>query len=166
MANEVIMSQEKFDELQQRLDYLEKVKRAEITEAIKEARALGDLSENAEYDAAKNEEAAVAGEIAQIKFQLNNAKIIEIDQINTKTVVVGCTVEIVEVETDAAGKIVEIDDPEELKIVGTLEANAADGRISNESPLGRALLGRRKGEVFTMVAPGGKFEYKVLSVRV
>ena len=166
MANEVIMSQEKFDELRNRLDYLEKVKRAEITEAIKEARALGDLSENAEYDAAKNEEAAVAGEIAQIKYQLNNAKIIEIDQLNTKTVVVGCTVEIVEVETDSTGKVVEADDPEEIKIVGTLEANAAEGRISNESPLGRALIGRRKGEIFTMVAPGGKFEYKVLSVKV
>ena len=165
MAKEVIMSKEKFQELQERLEYLEKTKRSEITEAIKEARALGDLSENAEYDAAKNEEAQVAAEIAQIKEQLNNATIIDTDQISTKSVAVGCFVQIVEVET-RGGKVEEVDEPEEIKLVGTMESDAANGKISNDSPLGRALVGRKKGEVFTVVTPGGKLEYKVLSIRV
>ena len=145
MADEVLLTKEGKEELEKRLDYLKVQKRAEITERIKTAREFGDLSENAEYDAAKNEQAMIEGEILEIENKLKYAVIIK--EAKKGTVSLGSKVTFIDEDTN-----------EELtyEIVGTTEADVEQGRISNESPIGNALLGRKAGETIEVIVPEGK----------
>lgn len=146
MAEEVILTKEGKEELEKRLEFLKVTKRAEITERIKTAREFGDLSENAEYDAAKNEQAMIEGEIAEIEAKLKYAVIIKEGAAKKGTVSLGSKVEIVDNDTN-----------ETLiyEIVGTTEADVELGRISNESPIGNALLGHKAGDTVSVKVPAG-----------
>ncbi len=146
MAEEVILTKEGKEELEKRLEYLKVTKRAEITERIKTAREFGDLSENAEYDAAKNEQAMIEGEILEIENKLKFAVIIKDDAHKNGTVSLGSKVDFIDEEV---GEVMT------YEIVGTTEADVESGRISNESPVGNALLGRKAGDVVTVNAPAG-----------
>jgi transcription elongation factor GreA len=145
MAEEVILTKEGKEELEKRLEYLKVEKRAEITERIKTAREFGDLSENAEYDAAKNEQAMIEGEILEIENKLKHAVIIK-DGVKKGTVSLGSKVDIIDEETKEVFT---------YEIVGTTEADVELGRISNESPVGNALLGHKAGDTINVVVPVG-----------
>ena len=153
MAEEVILTKEGKEELEKRLEYLKVVKRAEITERIKTAREFGDLSENAEYDAAKNEQAMIEGEILEIENKLKYADIIEV--VKKDTVSLGSKVVFVDVNTG---------EEYSYEIVGTTEADVELGRISNESPIGNALLGRKVGDVINVKVPSGIITIKVVEI--
>ena len=146
MAEEVILTKEGKEELEKRLEFLKVVKRAEITERIKTAREFGDLSENAEYDAAKNEQAMIEGEILEIENKLKYAVIIKDSQIKKGVISLGSKVEFVDNETGETFS---------YEIVGTTEADVELGRISNESPIGNALLGRKAGDNISVNVPAG-----------
>ena len=155
MAEEVILTKEGKEELEKRLEYLKFEKRKEITERIKVAREFGDLSENAEYDAAKNEQAMIEGEILEIENKLKYAVIIK-DEGKNGIVSLGSKVDFVMADDDS-----EVDTYE---IVGTTEADVEAGRISNESPIGNALLGRKKGDRVSVATPSGVIEIIVKKV--
>ena len=144
---EVILTQEGFDNLEKELNYLRTEKRAEIADRIKVALGFGDLSENSEYDEAKT---------AQAENEIRHAKIIDEKDIDTETVQVGNIVKVLDMEFDE--KI-------EYTIVGSTEVNLAENKISNESPLGAALLGARKNHVVEVNAPAGIMKYKILSIK-
>ena len=146
MAEEVLLTKEGKEELEKRLEYLKGVKRAEITERIKTAREFGDLSENAEYDAAKNEQAMIEGEILEIENKLKFAVIIKDGSTKKGMVSLGSKVDFVDEEI---GEVMT------YEIVGTTEADVELGRISNESPIGNALLGRKAGETVRVSVPSG-----------
>ena len=156
MANETILTAEGIRELEERLEYMKTVTRKQIAEQIKEARGFGDLSENAEYDEAKNEQSRIEGEIKQLEDRLRNATVIDESMLNTKTVNVGSTV--VVQEQGSSEKVTYL-------IVGSTEANPLEGKISNESPVGEALLGHGKGDVVEVTTPGGQIEYTILSIK-
>ncbi len=145
MAEEVLLTKEGKEELEKRLEYLKVEKRAEITERIKTAREFGDLSENAEYDAAKNEQAQIEGEIQEIEAKLKYAVIIK-DNAKKGVVSLGSKVDFIDDETGERCS---------YEIVGTTEADVESGRISNESPIGNALLGRKAGENVKVAVPAG-----------
>lgn len=153
--NEVLLTKEGVLELEVTLEHLKTVRRLEIAEQIKQARAFGDISENAEYDEAKNEQARIEGEIAHIENTLRNAKIIDADDIDTDAVNVGTSVTLYDMEYD-----------EELvyTIVGSTEANPKLNRISNESPVGVALLGQRVGSEISVNVPGGIVRYRIVNI--
>ena len=146
MAEEVILTKEGKEELEKRLEFLKVVKRAEITERIKTAREFGDLSETAEYDAAKNEQAMIEGEILEIENKLKYAVIIKDTQIKKGVISLGSKVDFIDDETGELST---------YEIVGTTEADVELGRISNESPIGNALLGRKAGDKINVVVPAG-----------
>ena len=146
MAEEVLLTKEGKEELEKRLDYLKVTKRAEITERIKTAREFGDLSENAEYDAAKNEQAMIEGEILEIEDKLKRAVIIKDTASKKGQVSLGSKVDFIDEEI---GELLT------YEIVGTTEADVEQGRISNESPIGNALLGRKAGDTVRVVVPSG-----------
>ena len=146
MAEEVMLTKEGKEELEKRLEYLKVTKRAEITERIKTAREFGDLSENAEYDAAKNEQAMIEGEILEIENKLKYAVIIKDTQIKKGVISLGSKVDFIDDETGELST---------YEIVGTTEADVELGRISNESPIGNALLGRKAGDKINVVVPAG-----------
>ena len=154
MAEEVILTKEGKEELEKRLEYLKLTKRAEITERIKTAREFGDLSENAEYDAAKNEQAMVEGEILEIEEKLKYAVIIK-DAAKKGTVSLGSKVDFLDVDLN-----------EELtyEIVGTTEADVELGKISNESPIGNALLGHKVNDEVKVAVPTGMATLKIKKV--
>ena len=153
---EVFLTKEGFEELKSKLDYLMSEKRKEIAEKIKIAREFGDISENAEYDAAKEEQVFVEQEIKEIDDKLLHAVIID-DQLSKKVVSIGSTVKVLDVE---------FNDEMEFRIVGTTEANSVDNKISNVSPLGVALIGRKKNDIIHVVTPnGGTVEYKIISIQ-
>lgn len=144
-------------ELENRLKYLKTVGRADASDKIRQAREFGDISENAEYDIAKDEQAKMESEIADIESKLANVEIIDENQ-KSDVVTLGSTVKILD-------KVEKSEDT--YKIVGSTESNPMEGRISNESPIGRALLGKKKGDIVVvdMTATGGpKSEFKVISV--
>ena len=155
MAQEVMLTKEGYEELEKRLEHLKVVKRAEITERIKVAREFGDLSENAEYDAAKNEQAMIEGEILEIEHKLKYAVIIKDSDIKKGTVSLGSKVELKDNDTEEVFT---------YEIVGTTEADVELGRISNESPVGNALLGRKAGEIVSVQAPAGVTSLTILRV--
>ena len=134
---EVILTQEGFDNLEKELEYLKTEKRAEISERIKIALGFGDLSENSEYDEAKNAQAENEAKIAELESKIRHAKIIDESEIDTKTVQIGNTVTLYDVE---------FDEEVEYTIVGSTEVNLAENKISNESPIGKALLGAKKAK--------------------
>ncbi len=154
MADEVILTKEGKEELEKRLEYLKLTARAEITERIKTAREFGDLSENAEYDAAKNEQAMIEGEIQEIENKLKHAVIIK-DGAKKGVVSLGSKVDIVDNDTNEIMT---------YEIVGTTEADVEMGRISNESPIGNALLGRKAGETLTVNVPIGNVSITIKKV--
>ena len=146
MAEEVILTKEGKEELEKRLEFLKLTKRAEITERIKTAREFGDLSENAEYDAAKNEQAMIEGEILEIENKLKYAVIIKESTSKKGTISLGSKVDFYDEDLKEAFT---------YEIVGTTEADVEMGRISNESPIGNALLGRKAGETVKVAVPFG-----------
>jgi transcription elongation factor GreA len=153
---EVLLTQEGYDNLEKEVEYLRTEKRAEIAERIKVALGFGDLSENSEYDEAKNAQAENEVKIANLETKLRYAKIIDESEIDTKTVQVGNTVKI---------KDLEFDEEEEYTIVGSTEVDLAQNKISNESPIGAALLGAKKGEEIEIKVPAGVVKYKIISIK-
>lgn len=155
VEKDVYISPEGMEKLENDLDHLKSVKRKEIAERIKVALDFGDISENSEYDQAKNEQAQLEERIAKIEMQLRNAKIIDDEDLDTNTIRVGSKV-----------KVLDLSENEEMDfhIVGSAEANPIEGKISNESPVGSQLLGKHKGEEFEVVVPDGTTKYKVLSI--
>ena len=153
---DVILTQEGFDRLEKELEYLRTEKRAEIADRIKVALGFGDLSENSEYDEAKNAQAENEVRIAELENKLRHAKIIDEKEIDTETVQIGNIVKVLDEEFDE--KI-------EYTIVGSTEVDLASNKISNESPLGPALLGARKNEVVEVNAPAGIIKYKILAIK-
>ncbi len=152
---EVILTQEGFDNLEKELEYLKTEKRAEISERIKIALGFGDLSENSEYDEAKNAQAENEALIAELENKVRYAKIIDESEIDTKNVQVGNTVKLLDIE---------FNDEVSYTIVGSTEVDLAQNRISNESPMGQALLGAKKNQIVEVQAPAGTIKYKVLSI--
>lgn len=153
---EVILTQEGFDNIEKELEYLRTEKRAEIAERIKVALGFGDLSENSEYDEAKNAQAENEAKIAELENKVRYAKIIDEKDIDTKTVQIGNTVKLYDVE---------FDEEVEYTIVGSTEVNLEENKISNESPIGSALLGAKKGQEVDVEAPAGIIKYKILSIK-
>ena len=152
---EVILTKEGKEELEKRLEFLKFEKRKEITERIKVAREFGDLSENAEYDAAKNEQAMIEGEILEIENKLKFAVIIK-EESKNGVVSLGSKVDFAEAGSP--------DEVSSYEIVGTTEADVEAGRISNESPIGNALLGRKKGDRVSVTTPSGIIEIIIKNV--
>ena len=155
-AQEVILTQEGYDKLEQELNYLKTEKRTEIAERIKVARGFGDLSENAEYDEAKSAQSDNEMLIAELEAKLRNAKVINEKEIDTKTVQIGNSVKLHDLE---------FDEDIEYTIVGSTEVNLAENKISNESPVGKALLGKKKGEIVEVDAPDGVIKFKILAIK-
>ncbi len=155
MVEKYLLTLKGVAEKEERLDYLIKVKRSEMAEQVKIAREHGDISENAEYDAAKNAQGEVEDEIKTLENMLAKAQIIEADE-DTSTVDIGDYVTI---------KDLELGNVEEYHLVGSAEAEFIKKRISNESPLGSALIGKSINEIVTISAPRGKFQYEILNIR-
>ncbi|MGM0471472.1 MAG: transcription elongation factor GreA [Bacillota bacterium] len=156
MTEKVILTKEGLENLEEELTYLRGTKRREVAQRIKEALEFGDISENSEYDDAKNEQAFVEGRIKEIEQMLNNAEVIKEEDVNTTEVNVGTTVTIKDLDTD---------EEFEYKIVGTTESDPSDNKISNASPVGKALLGHKVGEEVEIEAPAGKIVYKILAIK-
>ena len=152
---EVLLTQEGYDNLEKELEFLTTEKRAEIADRIKIALGFGDLPENSEYDEAKNAQAANETKIAELENKLRYAKIIDESEIDTKTVQVGNTVKVLDME---------FNEEESYTIVGSTEVDLAQNKISNESPIGAALMGAKKGQVVEAQAPAGVIKYKIISI--
>lgn len=148
------LTREGYEKLQKELDFLRSEKRGEVARRLQEAMEDGELIENAEYEDAKNEQAFVEGRIKDLELLLANAHIIDEEDFEKHVVQVGTTVTIQEGDSD----------PEKYMIVGPAEADPREARISNESPIGRALLNHKAGETVEVIAPGGSFKVKVLSI--
>lgn len=156
MSNKVYLTNEGFLEIEEELNHLKEVKRPEVIKALKDARALGDLSENADYDAARNEQAQVEGRIAELEKLLETAELIETK--NTDKVSLGATVKIEYLDDDD-------DDVEEYRIVGSKEADPSNNKISNESPLARAIMNAKVNDVCVVDSPNGNYEVKVIEIK-
>lgn len=154
--NTVYLTKEGLEELQNELDNLINVKRPENIQAIKEARSLGDLSENAEYDAARNEQAQIEARIKQLEKMLENVSIIS--EVSKDTVGIGNTVCIKYIDDDE-------EDEDEYKIVGSQEADPLESRISNESPIAQALLNHKVGDKVTVESPTGPYEIEIIEIK-
>lgn len=150
---DILLTSEGFLELEEELNNLKNVRRPRVIEAIKDARAQGDLSENADYDAARNEQAEVEGRIKQIEFMLANAQIIE--KSSNHTVDLGSTVTI---------SYVDDDEVEVYSIVGRMEADPFENKISNESPIGKAIIGKKEGDTINVESPTGSYQIKIVKV--
>lgn len=155
MAQEIVMTQEGYDALKKELDELRTVKRADISEKIRVARGFGDLSENSEYDEAKNEQAIIEARISKLEFQLANVKIVDQENLDTDIVSVGCKVEILDVDFDETMC---------YRIISSVESSQSDDTITEESPMGEALIGRCVGDEVEVKAPSGSFTVKILSI--
>ncbi len=153
---EVLLTQEGYDNLEKELEYLKTEKRTEISERIKVALGFGDLSENSEYDEAKNAQASNEIKIAELENKLRYARIIDESEIDTKTVQVGNKVKVLDMEYN---------EEVEYTIVGSTEVDLSQNRISNESPIGSALLGAKKNQVVEAQTPGGVVKFKILEIK-
>lgn len=152
--NTVYLTENGLEELKKELDNLINVRRPENIQAIKEARSLGDLSENAEYDAARNEQAQIEARIQQLEKMLENVSIIS--EVSKDTVGIGNTVSI---------KYVDDDEEEEYKIVGSQEADPFESKISNESPIAKALFEHKVGDIVTVESPNGSYEVEIIEIK-
>ena len=154
-SKEVILTQSGLKKLEEELTHLKSVKRREVAARIKTAISFGDLSENAEYDNAKNEQAFIEGKIITLEKMLRNAKLIEDNEVSKDIVGVGCTV-----------RLLDVDENEEMEftIVGTAESDPANNRISNESPVGQAIIGYPVGAEVNAKVPAGTIKYKILEI--
>ncbi|MGE8206153.1 transcription elongation factor GreA [Heyndrickxia sp. NPDC080065] len=158
MATEKVfpMTQAGKEKLEQELEYLKTVKRKEVVERIKIARSFGDLSENSEYDSAKEEQAFVEGRVTTLENMIRNAKIIEDDGLNSDTVTLGKSVTFIELPDG---------DEETYSIVGSAEADPFEGKISNDSPIAKSLLGKKINEEVTVQTPGGEMKVRIISIK-
>ena len=156
MDKKNLLTYEGLQKLESELHNLKVVKRKEVAQKIKEAREQGDLSENAEYDAAKDEQRDIEARIDEIEKILKNVEVVVEEEVDLDKISVGCRVKILDMEYDE-----ELD----YKIVGSTEANSLKGKISNESPVGKALLGAKVGEVVTVETQAGDLNYKVLEIQ-
>ena len=155
MAKEFKITSERLKELEQELNYLKTTREKEVAELIKEARSFGDLSENSEYDEAKNEQAKLYGRIAEVENILANAVVIEEGEENTGRVGLGCRVRVMDLE---------IEEEEEYVIVGSQEADPMSYRISDDSPFGRAMIGKAAGDTVEVEAPVGVLRFRIVSI--
>lgn len=153
---EVILTPDGMRKLEEELEHLKSVKRAEVAERIKLAIGYGDLSENSEYEDAKNEQAFIEGRIITLEKMLRNARVIQNEDVTTDVVGIGSTV---------AVKDLDFDEVVEYTIVGSAESDPSQNRISNESPVGQALLGKKAGEVIEVQVPAGVIRYQVLEIK-
>ena len=156
MDKKNILTYQGLKKLEDELQELKVVRRKEVAAKIKEAREQGDLSENAEYDAAKDEQRDIEARIEQIEKILKNAEVVVEDEVDLDKISVGCVVKVLDVEYD---------EEEEFKLVGSSEANSLNGKISNESPVGKALIGARVGDTIKVETQAGEIEYKVLEIQ-
>jgi transcription elongation factor GreA len=155
VEKDVILTSEGYEKLKQQIEDLETNKRREVADRIREAREFGDISENSEYDDAKNEQALLEHRIARLKEQLRSARVIDPKDVPKDVVSVGTKVRV---------KDVDHGDVDTYEIVGSAEADPARSRLSNESPVGRALLGRKKGEKVVVKVPAGDFAYTIVEI--
>lgn len=153
---EVLLTKDGYYELQERLEYLKTTKRHEIADKIKAAREYGDLSENAEYEEAKTEQGFIEGEIMELEYKIKNAQIIDEKKSPKGVVGIGSKVRFLDID---------MDEEIEYTIVGSDEADLDAKRISNESPVGQALIGTKVGDEIVVAAPGGDFRIKIISVK-
>jgi transcription elongation factor GreA len=153
---EVILTQEGLKKLEEELEFLKSVKRREVAERIKVAIGYGDISENSEYEDAKNEQAFIEGRVITLEKLLRNARIINDDDVDINIVSVGSVVTIEDLE---------LNDLLEYSIVGTAESDPLQKRISNESPVGRAILGKKKGSIVDVNVPAGMIQYKIIDIK-
>ncbi len=156
MDEEVLLTQEGFDKLEEQLEYLKTTQRTEIAERIKIALGYGDLSENSEYDEAKSAQEDNEGKIIELENKIRHAKIIDDSEIDTKTVQVGNTVEVLDME---------FNENVTYTLVGSTEVDLAANKISNESPIGSALIGSKKGQIVEAKVPTGVIKFKILSIK-
>ena len=157
MAKEYKITSLRLADLEKELNYLKTTREREVAAMIAEARSYGDLSENSEYDAAKNEQAFMEQEIKEIAEKLRNAEIIDESNLDSKTVSIGSIVKLQDME---------LDEKVEIKIVGSSEADIMNNKISNESPIGQSLIGKKKGAVVDVNTPSGVLKYKIISISI
>ncbi|MBP0959664.1 MAG: transcription elongation factor GreA [Oscillospiraceae bacterium] len=155
MAKAVKITREVLEELKQKLDFLKTVKSTEIEQKLKEARGHGDLSENSEYDEAKNEQGKLAAEIAELEASIANAVIVESTNTSSSEVGIGSKIRLLDIE---------LGEEEIIKIVGYAEANFEEGKISDESPIGMAVMGKKAGDVVEVQTPEGVVEMKIVEI--
>lgn len=155
MNKDTVLTLEGVAKLESKLEQLKTVRRIEVAERIKQAIAFGDLSENSEYDEAKNEQAFIEGEIMSIENKLRTAKIIDENEVNTDIVSVGVVVRVLDEE---------MNEETEYFLGGSSEANPATGHISNESPVGLALIGHKVGDEVEVIVPAGSYKIKILAI--
>lgn len=153
---QIILTAEGLKKIEQKLDHLKSVRRREVAERIKQAIEFGDISENSEYEDAKNEQAFIEGEILTLEKMLRNAKLIDEDEISADVVTIGSTVKL---------KDLEFGDMLEYTIVGSAEADPTESRISNESPVGEAILGRKVGSIVEVNVPAGTLKYEIMGIK-
>ena len=155
MSEEILLTQEGYDKVVAEHEYLVSVRREEVSQHLKEAKSYGDLSENAEYDAAKNEQAELEERIAKLEYMMRNAKIISEEEMTGERVNLGLTVRIKDQKTKKQYK---------YTIVGITDADPFSGKISNESPVGKGLLGHSKGDVVEIETESGVLVYKIMEI--
>ena len=156
MEKKNILTYEGLKKLEDELQDLKVVRRKEVAQKITEAREQGDLSENAEYDAAKDEQRDIEARIEELEKILKNAEVVDEEEVDLDKINVGCRVKILDME---------FDEELEYKVVGSTEANSLTGKISNESPVGKAILGAKIGDVVTVETPAGDLQYKILEIQ-
>lgn len=152
---EVVLTYEGLKKLEEELDFLKGAKRREVAERIKQALSFGDISENSEYDEAKNEQALIEGRIAQVETMLKRARVIDEDEVSTEKVTIGSKVRLFDSE---------MNEEVEYMIVGSTEADPIKYKISNESPVGSALMGKKKGSLIEVSVPDGVIKFEILEI--
>ena len=155
--NEVLITEEGLEKIENEIDYLKTVRRKEVAERIKVALGYGDLSENSEYDEAKNEQGQVEERIAKLEYMARNAKVVKENDLSDRIVNVGSSVTVVDEDTD---------EEDVYRIVGSAEADPLEGKISNESPIGAGLMGMGIGDVAEIDVPQGKVRLKILKISI
>ena len=156
MAKEVILTKEGYENLRKEIEYLSNDKRREVAERIRHAREFGDIAENSEYDDAKNEQAMLEHKIAQLEDRLLTARVITKKEILKDAVSVGSHVRLRDMQANKTF---------EYHIVGSAEANPTENKLSNESPVGKAIIGKKKGETVEVAAPRGKMKFKIMEIK-
>ena len=156
MQKKYKLTAERLKTLQEELNYLRTVKEKEVAEQIKEARSFGDLSENSEYDEAKNEQGRIFSRMAELEEIISHAQLIEPGQLSGK-VAAGCRVSVLDLDTG---------EEEDYTVVGSQEANPLEARISDESPFGQALVGRQEGDEICVEVPAGTLRYRILNIQI
>jgi transcription elongation factor GreA len=153
---ETVLTPEGYERLKEEIEHLSTTKRREVAERIKQAREFGDIAENSEYDDAKNEQMMLEHRISQLEERLRNARVVEASEFEKGVVGVGTRVRL---------KDLDANETTEYQIVGSAEANPAERKLSNESPVGRAIIGRKKGDTVEVAAPRGSLKYKIMDVK-